>query len=297
MTGIDDFVEFATWHVVSDDVDPAYPILGALYDRLELSDEERLSFTIMYVAYYNLTSALTAWLDGNRVESGLNVDKMHKLPFATERRGHRSANAFHNHLSALASIRSVYGSWHSFLFPVGGTPPREAWMQLQDALRSIPGNGRWAAYKTGEILATVHKWPVEPTDAGHDFSSGPRKGLADLYPEVNGWPGNDPGTLNALNALTDRLVKVTGHRVEVVETNLCDWHSLVQGHYYVGHDIDQQYEQIVRGTRTDVGMHLLACRKTVFDPMWMCEHHDWKGVRVPLNSAYRDHGTIQWWQS
>jgi hypothetical protein len=155
-------------------------------------------------------------------------------------------------------------------------------------------------------LATVHKFPLKPTDAGHDFSSGPRKGLVDCYPESAAITGFKPDAVNALDKLTHDLqeflnINVGSHvPVEQVETVLCDWHSLLKGGYYVGHDIDVMLEQankaVASGTLNEVDYdELMFAREQAFAHCWLGEYNNWNGIRKDLKTLYRDSGELQWW--
>jgi len=125
--------------------------------------------------------------------------------------------------------------------------PQESWRRLQRLLRQPYGNGRWAAYKTGEILMKVNGYRLEPTDMGNDFSTGPRQGLALFFDVVK---GNGPDALRELDKQGELLRLTLAYDygivlpIEELETALCDFHALTDGRYYVGHDIDSMQEQI-----------------------------------------------------
>lgn len=288
MTAYDDYLDFCFWHVRSGDVDPVYPVLGHLHWSHCPTEEDEVAFTLLYVAYYNLSSALAAWFDGWRPGMALTEAQL-RYPTGTERRAHRDVRQFAKHIASLNAIAERY----SGLIPYLRTAD---WQTGQQRLTDIYGNGRWAGYKTGEIFSTVHGWRAKPPDAGHAHSSGPRKGLADLFPETAALIGNDAVTVKRLDALTDMLCEATNLPVEQVETTLCDWHSTLKGAYYVGHDIDQQQEQYQRSGRDDVKLTLTEARRAVFDPGWLGEVQGWNGVRKPLNRLYIDTGKIRWWE-
>jgi hypothetical protein len=287
-----DFKTFVYWHDRSGDRDPAYPVLARLSDEVCVGDDERVSFALLYVAYYDIASALTTWNDGWRPGQELSYAQLTR-PTGTERRSHRNLPRFAEHIAALGAVHHHFGSWDQALWPQGGGP-RERWSVLQDRLCAIRGNGRWAAYKTGEILATVVGWDIEPTDAGHAFSSGPRHGLVDLFPNLRSLRGNDDSTVAVLDEYTERLVRLLRHPVEQVETALCDWHSVLHGHYYVGHDIDLMLHQLGRAPTAERKAILIA-RQAAFEPRWLGEVSGWGGVRKELRRAYADRGVIEWW--
>lgn len=288
------FNRFAYWHRESGDIDPAYPVVRMLGGDLQMSGDEHDSFIMLYVAYYDLGSAVSTWMEGWRPGRHLTDLQLHR-PTGTERRAHRYIRRFVEHTTALGILHHQYGTWRNMLWNEKADNPRAQWVSLLARLQSIPGNGRWAAYKTGEMLKVCGEWDVEPTDAGHAFSTGPRKGLADLHPHLGGLTGNDPRTIAVLNRYTEELSVELGQPVEQVETALCDWHSLTRGHYYVGHDIDLMLEQAHR-TPVDAEGVILQARDDIFDEIWMGEWGGWDGVRRDLNHLYRDTGKIEWWE-
>lgn len=289
-----DFCTFAHWHRTSGDIDPVYPVLGCIGGYLCDDEDDLISLILLYVAYYNIASALTAWLDGWRPGKELSNDEL-RYPTGTERRGHRTIQRFAEHIAGLGLLHRKWGSWEKALWPVDAADPARRWTVLQWYLMDIRGNGRWAAYKTGEMLKVIAEWDVQPTDAGHAYSSGPRKGLVDLFPELVDKNGNDDYTTAILDERTQRLVELLGQPVEQVETALCDWHSVLRGHYYVGHDIDQMQTQIAWAS-PQVRSIILSARNDAFEPRWLGEAMGWEGVRKKLNDLYRTTGVIEWWQ-
>lgn len=299
-TVLDDVAEFARWHVASGDIDPVYPVLARLVEPMGLTESVR--FVLLYVAFYDLSSALTVWqADGWSATTGVLDERFRKLPTGTERRAHRAPHKLVDHLAAVHEQIENNGVEGWLLRGLDERSHGRAWQQLQGRLRAVHGNGRWAAYKTGEILSTVLGWPVEPTDAGHDFSSGPRHGLALIYPQTGKLTRNDPTTVTTLDGWTLHLQCQLAERgvmlpVEQVETVLCDFHALVDGRYYVGHDIDQMLHQVMRDTVPEsVRSLVLNARFWSFDEQWLGELHDWQGVRSTLKHLYADTGTIRWW--
>jgi hypothetical protein len=302
-----DLATFAYWHIKSGDIDPVYPVLETLHSILCNDDEEALRFTLLYVTYYNLPSAIGAWSRNVFNQQGrLPELSIAKYATGTERRAHRMPHKLIEHLDYLDGIAANYGSLTAWLTHDLTDNHYHNWRLLQDRLRSVRHNGRWAAYKTGEILATVHKYPLKPTDAGHDFSSGPRKGLVDCYPESAAITGFKPDAVNALDKLTHDLqeflnLNVGSHvPIEQVETVLCDWHSLLKGGYYVGHDIDVMLEQANKAVSTGVLIdidydELMFAREQEFAHCWLGEYNNWNGIRKDLKTLYRDSGELQWW--
>ena len=293
-----DFALFCHWQLASGDVDPAYPLLRSVIRMRHLDDDEAHAFVLLYVAYYDLASALSVWpWHGGPVSEPLSV-----LPTGTERRNLRGGINLNRHLTSITEAAALAGGWRAWLTDGFTSDPAANWTLLQSRLREPYGNGRWAAYKTGEVLKTVLGYPLAPTDAGHDFSTGPRHGLGLFYPGVD---GNGPQAIATLNKQTEALRNLLGAEfgvgmpVEQLETMLCDWHTTVDGRYYIGHDIDLNLGQLNKAVMERLHMHdyelLMLARAESFEPRWLGEVGGWSGVRPALRTLYRDHGRLEWW--
>lgn len=276
---------FAQWHVDSGDIDPVYPVLRWIEEDVCIDENEAVALTFLYVAYYDLTSAVMTWLDGWRPGQELDWTQL-KRPTGTERRAHRDPAQFAPHVFELG--RMLRPDFIDVMRKMN-------WWELQDELARWRGNGRWAAYKTGEMLGQVNDWEIEPLDAGHANSSGPRKGLADVYPDM-ALVGNRASVIRRLDTRTAELAAALDLPVRQVETVLCDWHSTLQGGYYVGHDIDLMLEQSLRPQVPDHIRHLIIdARSDSFNSRWLGEEHGWPGIRRELKKRYRDRGELIWW--
>ncbi len=289
----DDFRRFCGYQLASEDVDPLYPVLSHCLWQLNLSTEERFQLVFLYLAYYNLASALQVWLSSGRV-SPLHIDSA-KLPTGTERRNLRGGVKMNEHLASLAQYRPL-STWLTEDLSFRPKMAKENWKLVSRRLESVEGNGRWAAYKGCEVLQKVLNLPLRASDAGHAFSTGPRKGLALFYPGV---PGNSPLAIEALDIQTEGLrnrlaADEVSMGVEQLETMLCDWHSVMSAHYYVGHDIDLNLQDLAKAPRA-VAVMLLEARQASFDEMWLGEKRGWPGVRTELNSLYIQRGKLRWW--
>lgn len=265
-------------------MDPVYPVLRTIIGWLELTPEEALRLAVLYVAFYDLQSALTVWLKVGWPDP--MPEEYWRLPTGTERRAHRDPRQFRAHMEAVQARIDSYSSLTTWADQAGGD-----WRTLQSLLANVRGNGRWAAYKTGEVMKTVLGWPLTPTDAGHEFSTGPRKGLVMVYPEAA------TASVTDLDKMTEELrQELAGWKVpmpvEQLETVLCDWHSTVEGRYYVGHDIDLMLQQVRPGPAGDL---IVEARYESFHPQWLGEVQGWDGVRPELRRLYRDEGRIEWW--
>lgn len=283
MTYTDRFGDYTKWHalqVETGDLDPVYPVVRRLIDRLDLDADRAAWLVTLHVAYYHLGSALAAleaW--PTRGAYDRTDERTLALPCGTERRGHRNLVALRKHLDYVAGVNlaAVYNARY--------------WPALVEQIAGWFGNGRWAAYKTAEMAAKVLGAPIVATDAGHRYSSGPRKGLdllvAESLPE-----DNSPATIALLDAYTAKLADDIGEPdIASVETSLCDFHSLAVGRYYLGHDIDAMQAQLrsVRSTYTDAAFE---ARRATLSVRYLGELNGWHGPNRAFATTYRRCGVI-----
>lgn len=298
----DDFVAFSRAQLACQDVDPAYPVLRKLQE--EMSHEQALWHSILYVAYYNIASAQEAFAWVNW--PGIVPDDISTLPTGIERRGLRGGAALNRHLASVAQLVEKYGgSLQGWLDPwLNGDRPvtmkqRQAAYRIirDDKLREPWGNGRWAAYKTAEILEKVNGLPLTATDMGNDDSSGPRRGLELLYGKL---PGNSAAVIAQLDEWGEQVqarlnaepgipIPVT---IDEIETLLCDFHALAAGHYYVGHDIDQMYAQLTNSKAQQYMGPVWKARQQVFPQAYLAEVTSHAVLDGGRKRAYRDLGMV-----
>lgn len=288
---------FARLHVSSGDIDPAYPVIGWIERDLELDDDAAIWHTLVYVAYYNLTSAVELWQDWDWLLEALKAhvlsgysDGPLKLSTGTERRGLRGGRNMALHLLDLQRVHGLYGSWGEALGARG-----MKWAGIMEQVDGIHGNGRWAAYKVAEMLQAVHGWPISAPDMGNDDSSGPVAGLKLVYPDL------DLRTVAALDAAADALRDRLSYDHDVqlpwsqLETVLCDWHAMCEGRYYVGHDIDQQLEQVMKpNVPGSVRETILRARAATLPHAYLgeLEPNRWHSVDKQRKVAYAATGQV-----
>ena len=288
----EDYYRFHEIQVACRDMDPAYPVLRDLAHSLGLRAEDRLWLVLVFTAYYHLGSALAAFdaslLPTHAVKAALD------LPCATERRGHWHRPRLVRHLSAVQEIaREPGGLQRWFLSDLNGTP-EENWRQVQHRASLLPGNGRWASFKTTELIQQLLEVPLAAPDMQHAHSSGPRKGLELLH---DGLPtGNGPADIEALDRISAWLVIDMQRRglkvaMETAETSLCDFHSMVQGRYYPGRDIDQMQLQLdaVKAPLTD---YAWRSRRRALPENYLGELTGRDGVDRQAMICYRTTGRI-----
>lgn len=290
----DDYLTFHRLAVRSGDIDPVYPVLRCLARELSWTPEHTVRAVFTHVAFYDLGSTLLALSAGWPRFESMSLD----LPCATERRAHRQKLRLKLHLQYLDTVARSHGGLLPWIREAIAGSPQQAWQSVTDrCLMRVEGNGRWASYKTAEMLAEVCGLPLTAPDMNHAHSSGPREGLELLYPELSIIHGrNDPATVRHLDDYSLSLLgwmaaQGESPKMEQAETTLCDFHSLVQGRYYIGHDIDQMQQQL---TRTPSPLLPLAwnARQAVFDHRYLGEVGGWSGPDKTLRRAYLDHRVI-----
>lgn len=294
----EDYVRFHRIQMANRDVDPVYPVLRGVGDALDWTLEMRVRSVFLHVAYYDLGSALAA-LDRRAPFLRAFRDPVPGLKCGTERRRHRMGDNLAVHLADLERITHEQDGLSRW---VNGAcledDPADNWRAMSDQLMQVDGNGRWAAYKTCEMLASVCGLPLEAPDMGHANSSGPRAGLGLLYPETRGLIGNRPEIIRELDEVSDLLVRELRAReteasAATAETTLCDFHSLVEGRYYAGLDIDVMQEQLERAPLSrEMLRTALEARRAALPAQYLGELNDRTGSDRARKRVYRLTGEI-----
>ncbi len=282
-----DYAQFHEAQTQSRDMDPAYPVLKWFADSLDR--ESGLWLTFLFVGYYHMGSALKAF----SLYPTLTVpdEATLKLLIAQPRRSHRATLKFAQHLDSLCAKAEQHGGLGAWLdSATTSEDPLTNWKTLNDELTTVFGNGRWAAYKTAEILMKSHGFNLAAPDMGNANSSGPRKGLGLFFP---GLPqGNSPAEIAYLDELSLKVVEnLTGKTsqvsIETAETSLCDFYALNKGRYYVGIDIDEMQEQLLR-VPSDLTAMAFKARYETLPHAYLGELNGWEGIDKKRKSVYRD---------
>lgn len=289
-----DFLYFSELQLWSRDIDPVYPVLGELLANRQ--PETQAWWVWLYVAYYDLGSTLIA-LQHHAGPEPLCTECSF-LPTGVERRNLRGGKIA-RHIED--SLEVMNGRIHRWL---SGYAAADDWSMLQERLQQVWGNGRWAAYKTGEVLQKVLQWShIVPADMGNAFSSGPRHGLDLFFPPLQG------NSVEVVAHLDRRGEKVYKRLVDAgapvadiaeVETLLCDFNSMVKGNYYPGRDIDELQESLLRAGSDDRFAHrsdqalepAWKARKHAFPSAYLGELNGWTGVDKDRKKHYARTGEV-----
>lgn len=294
-----DFRDFAGLQLRSKDFDPVYPVMAHIMRDLE--EEQRLWMMLVYLLYYSLPAGLKTY--AAHPEPPFSAEEVPyellKQTTGIERRGFRDPAKMARHLDSLLRIYDHHGSWGAWLRTGFSDDPRRNWMAVQENVRAAWGNGRWAGYKTAELLQKVVGWSeeLEPSDMGHAFSSGPRQGQALLYePEE----GNDAETIERLEAQGREVhewLRASGVPVPdlaVTETMLCDFHTMINGGYYVGHDIDLMQEHMEALEKDSWERNtIFGARMEALPRSYLGELSGRSGVDKARKREYADKGVIR----
>lgn len=289
----EDYYRFHQIQVRSGDMDPVYPVLHGLAEDLNLvSFEQRAWLVFCHVTYYHLGSALRAFTETSNPRHALGAAL--DLPVATERRGHWSRPRLRAHLADLQARAREPGGLTGWLSGGLYGTPEENWATVQHRVASVKGNGRWAAFKTTEMLQQVCGMDLRAPDMQHAHSSGPRKGLGLLYANLP--EGNGPAEIITLDAFSSALVNDMRLRgltvsVETAETSLCDFHSMVRGRYYPGHDIDQMQLQL-DAVPSQLTSRAYRARIGALPHAYLGELHGRRGIDRELMIRYRTTGEV-----
>jgi hypothetical protein len=295
-----DYAEFHRIQMANRDVDPVYPVLKKIGDLLRWTAEERVRSVFLHVAYYDLGSTLAAVDRRDGAFLRAFTQPREGLKCGTERRRHRMGNNLAEHLSDLHHIAEKYNGLSAWTRTYITEHPVDSWIAMTDALMDVNGNGRWAAYKTCEMLAEVCGLPLEAPDMGHANSSGPRAGLGVLYPDTLELRGNRPSVIRLLDVQSAALVKtLRGLGLEAgvatAETTLCDFRSLCEGRYYAGLDIDVMLEQLLRAPLSAGMLEMaLRARRLELPEAYLGERAEfrWRGPDRVRKQVYRRTGEI-----
>lgn len=281
------FCKFSTAHVSSKDIDPAYPMLKDVYDKLGLSLDDRVWRTVLYVTFYSLGSAEIAW---ERYPTAPDRVEPFALPTGVERRGMRGqpdrvAGHLNCVLDAAQSCGGI-GRWAENQAREGGT---RGWDDTRQEFESLEQCGPWASYKWADLMKHTLGFEIEASDigvGGRGKKAGPIPGMVWLTGMDWKQCAHDVGRQKQLLEICrDKGVPFAG--LDQLETSLCDVNSMIKGRYYVGHDIDLMMTQLQTATPM-----FWESRSRVFEPQWLGEKRGWFGSRHELESLYKTRGKV-----
>lgn len=264
-----DYLKFATAQVTSWDIDPVYPVVKTLLTGDDLETQAWKLF--VFLGYYHLGSAYTMWQRYPHADEGILTDPLTtSLATGTERRGFRGNRLI---LRYFRSVLTRKGSLYAWLASQGN------WSKLRVALETLEFCGPWASFKMADLCSWVLGLDITAPDIGQ--GSGSVAGWRDLWGDLTPNPHNCALVLERC-----RKDGAGFETIDQMETTLCDFHSLVSGRYYVGHDIDQMLEQLLRMKQPV--QPFFEARAAVIPAKYLGEQSGWGGVRKHLNTLYKN---------
>ena len=283
-----DFLAFSQIQKSTWDIDPTYPLLKKVYEHYDYEQEIALWHTIVYVAFYHLGSAEIFLKKYPYPKANLKWDT--SLSTGIERRGFRGRpDLVQEHLHDLCRRFLPLTKWIKRL--VDCTDHRDArWAYIRQSYASIAYSGPWSSYKFADLLKWVHGYDITAPDfgvGGGSKTAGPIAGLAAITGQ-DVKKCRDLEVQESFYRYCNIRMPIPFNGMDQCETCLCDFNSMLKGHYYPGHDIDQQLEFL----RSQDMRIYLDLRKEIFPHSTLGELNGWSGVRKNLKRQYRLYGTL-----
>lgn len=297
-----DFMTFSKVYIEINDADPMYPVLRRVCDHFQMDVEQRVEFCFWYMCWYNLRSAITAYMHNGNHCQDIGIE-LAQLPIKLERRGLRGGKNIIKHWNSQQEQVGQAGGWLRWAEQHFSTlnPPLERvnWQMASHTIQGVWNNGRWAAYKGAELLEKVCGLSLKAPDMGHANSSNPRKALSLLF---SGMPDKDDNSRWAIKTLDDASLDLMRQAEEVyevplggdlalLETCCCGFYSLHRGDYYLGCDIDLMLE-VAMEKDDKVRRIILEAREGLFPDEYLGEKHGWVEHDKPRLKLYQDTGDI-----
>ena len=282
---LNDYASLHWGETESWDIDPGYPVLRDVGDSLR-NEEAKAWLVLRHAAFYHLGSSLRSFSEAPSLHD-LPTNHL-RYPVSANRRGHRSSERLSAHWASLLGQIEQYGSAQNFLTPQ--LDGKQGWSELFNRAQTVHGNGRYFAYKIAELSKEVMGHNITAPDAGHAHSSGPRRGLEWIYPNLP--KGNTDTAIQTLNTITEQLASTIGEpAIERVETSLCAFDSLNKGKNYLGLYIDEQQHELLQA-QSDLTSEAFKARQRHIPRPYLGESMGWEGVQKHKMSIYLKEGRL-----
>jgi len=292
MSLLDDYATMHRLIVQTESMDTEATVLAEVSNLLHLDKNQAAWMCFVYLAYYDMGSFLRCFEFTRNPE--IPADKYLRLSCDTERRVHRVPAKMERHFGDVVSIADSNGGLYNWLSSYVEKSPQQSWVNMINPVETIFGNGRWASYRTIEMIGQVCGLPVEAPDMGHANSSGPRRGLEFLYSDLP--QGNKPADIAYLDQVSLDLNRKLAERgisakLQDTETGLCGFKSMVKGDYYVGEDLDSMLEEILKQP-SGLTQTIFEARKNIFPHEYLGELNGWTGMDRARKKIYKETGQI-----
>ena len=289
---LSNFARFGGAMILSGDIDPQFWILRYMYKKLKLDRNTALWWTCVYLLYYHLGSAVQAWKRYPEPCFIRKKDWSRDLPYFKQRRCFRGNEYARDQINTIVKVSN--GDLASWIDNLVDNNSEESWTRIREAMSELPYHGPWSSYKFCDMMKFVHSYPITAPDIGTKpgATAGPIAGLNSLTGLDWKRCANDNQLHRDLLQMTiDLGAPVNG--LDQLESMLCDYQSLINGKYYVGHDIDRDQAQLELERRRDPVLDILwGARRHIFDERLLGEVGGWSGVRSHLNKVYKDRRRI-----
>jgi hypothetical protein len=281
-----DFARFGRAMILSGDIDPQFPILRYMYEKLELDRNTALWWTCIYLLYYHLGSAIQAWKRYPKPDIIRKKDWSNDLPYFKQRRCFRGNEHARNQINTLVALTD--GDMVSWIDNLVSNNREKSWTRIRETISELPYHGPWSSYKFCDLMKFVHSYDISAPDIGTKpgATAGPIAGLNTLTGlDWNRCADDSQLHRDLLQMVINLGTPVNG--LDQLESMLCDWQSLTNGRYYLGHDIDRDQVQLQLHNSNLSGI-LWEARRDIFDERLLGEYGGWSGPRGYLKSVYRD---------
>lgn len=229
-----DFDLFTRMLIGGGDHDPVYPLVKDVTDHYGFDPEW---FTFVYVAFYNLESAIKfCQVASESSKFSSKVWNIGKLRFGHERRGN---------IRNIVNLTTLFQSVRRNKISIQESLKKEDNKGFRKFVETIPFHGGWSSFKIAEIFEKSFGYEnLSISDLGLDgrdpnSNDGPIGGLRHLYGRDNTY---DKGYFPVWNRFGENLAKAYGVGMGEIETCLCKFHKTVSGKYFVGHDVQEFIE-------------------------------------------------------
>jgi len=281
------------------DFDPMYPMLDWLCKDME--KEDSIWYAMCYVGHYNIASGVWCFHDHPKQVRKLK----RKYPLRFQRRNLNPGNEYERHWESLWSLKKKYGSLTKWIERGMTGDGRHDFYWIDQVVREVRGNNRWAGMKLGEVLKYTTWSHVTPCDMCHRASASPRKGLGLFFKDPGGNSDKVIAQLDRWGEIVTRSVanKIGNTRwplgIAEMESCLCDFKGMYNGKFYSGNCADVVLATLTSSKAPNKLLEpVYASRAEIFDHRVLGEFSGWNGVDKRRKILYKKYGAIPWrWET
>jgi hypothetical protein len=305
------------------DIDPAFPTISELFDRYELSLEQRLWVAFLYAHFYENASVFLVMQEFPELEK-IDIGRLERwhaqhwrtLQYQTDRRWNRG------HLVEMVqSYKDLIGNQTQFEFfrnLVVDGDPKQSFRNVWNALLKVHKMGRHSVYAWTETLIRCVGLPLECDSFFMAEAESSRNGLCyamgrdDLLTKqekkLSDGTALSKAEIAYLEAELERLmdeIRLRYPHVPVdhmrMETSCCAYKGLHERRRYLGYYLDRMAMEIRRGETKMAAISrgvdwstLWQIRKEIFLPEYLGELQSppWYDIRDELCKVFMDTGQI-----